>query len=257
MSARILSGAGDPNGVTFGNPGDVYQDITGGATSTFWEKSSGAGTNTGWVAVNAAGVTGPTGPTGPTGATGAVGSTGPTGSIGPTGAVGSTGPTGPTGATGPVGIGGSSIVAAAAITTAETVVVAYVAAANEFAAGTTFLIKAYCSQTGSNAATPTVRIRIGPVTLTGNIAASLTGALGTTTVPSMFEGLVTIRTTGVGGTVIGGLSQFKNALGATVAAPTAAVAVDTTVVNRVELTLASGNGSNTYTFQEATIVKVV
>jgi hypothetical protein len=92
-AARILSGVGSPNGVQFGNPGDVYQDETG----AFWEKVSGAGTNTGWVAVNVAGLTGPTGPTGPTGATGA-GSTGPTG---PTGATGPTGPTGATGATGP------------------------------------------------------------------------------------------------------------------------------------------------------------
>jgi hypothetical protein len=171
---------------------------------------------------------------------------------GPTGSTGAIGPTGATGSP-----AGSSITVAVPIAAAENVVVAYAASANELKAGTTFLIRAFCSQTGSNAATPTIRIRVGSVTLTGNIAASLTGALGTTTVPSEFEGLVTVRTDGAGGTVIGGLSQFKNALAGNSNTPTAPVAVDTTVANRIELTFQSGNGSNTYTFQVATIVKVV
>lgn len=47
--ARHFSGVGDPNGVVFGDPGDIYQDETGGATSTFWTKESGVATNTGWV----------------------------------------------------------------------------------------------------------------------------------------------------------------------------------------------------------------
>jgi hypothetical protein len=119
------------------------------------------------------------------------------------------------------------------------------------------LITAYCSQVGANANTPTIRLRVGPVTLIGNIAVALTGAVGTSTVPSLFEGLLTIRSIGVAGSVIGSLSQLKSALTVTLAVPTATVAVDTTVANRIELTFVSGNGSNTYTFQEATIVKIV
>jgi hypothetical protein len=49
MVAQLYSGTGDPNGAVFGNPGDVYQDETG----VFWLKTTGPGTNTGWVAVAA------------------------------------------------------------------------------------------------------------------------------------------------------------------------------------------------------------
>ena len=50
MSAQHFSGVGDPNGVVFGNPGDIYQDESPG-TTTFWTKASGVGTATGWVAL--------------------------------------------------------------------------------------------------------------------------------------------------------------------------------------------------------------
>ena len=196
-------------------------------------------------------VTGPTGPTGPTGVASTV--TGPTGN---TGATGATGPTGPTGSTGPGGPG-TSITAPVAIANVETVVAAYVAAANELRAGTTFLIQGICSQAGTNAATPTVRVRVGPVTLTGNIAASLTGNVGSSAVPSAFWALVTIDSAGIAGSVIGGITQSKNAVAPTTGVSTATVVVNTTVANRVELTFVSGNAANTYTFQVASIVKVV
>jgi hypothetical protein len=209
-------------------------------------------------------VTGPTGSTGPTGAASTV--TGPTGSTGPTGAAstvtgptGSTGPTGPTGTTGSTGPGGPgvSITAPVAIANVETVVVAYAAAANELLAGTTFLVKAICSQVGTNAATPTVRVRVGAVTLTGNIVASLTGNVGSTAVPSAFWAQVTIDSAGIAGSAIGGITQSKNAVAPTTGVSTATVAVDTTVANRVELTFVSGNAANTYTFRVASIVKIV
>jgi len=50
MAAQHFSGVGAPNGVVFGNPGDIYQDETG----AFWIKASGVGTNTGWVAISVA-----------------------------------------------------------------------------------------------------------------------------------------------------------------------------------------------------------
>jgi hypothetical protein len=144
-----------------------------------------------------------------------------------------------------------------AIANVETVVVAYAAAANELRAGTTFLVKALCSQVGTNGATPTVRVRVGAVTLTGNIAASLTGNVGTTAVPSAFWALVTIDSVGLVGSVIGGITQSKNAVAPATGVSAATVAVDTTVANRIELTFVSGNGANTYTFQVASIVKIV
>lgn len=44
------SGAGDPNGVIVGSPGDLYSNTNGGAGATLWVKESGAATNVGWVA---------------------------------------------------------------------------------------------------------------------------------------------------------------------------------------------------------------
>lgn len=43
------SGAGDPNGVIVGSPGDLYTNTNGGAGTTLYVKESGANTNTGWV----------------------------------------------------------------------------------------------------------------------------------------------------------------------------------------------------------------
>ena len=102
-----------------------------------------------------------------------------------------------------------------------------------------------------------MRVRVGPVTLTGNIAASLTGNVGSAAVPSAFWALVTIDSTGATGSVIGGITQSKNAVAPTTGVATAAVAVDTTVANLVELTFVSGNAANTYTFRVASIVKIV
>lgn len=205
------------------------------------------------------GATGTIGPTGPTGATGGVGSTGSTGPTGDVGLVGPTGPTGGTGTTGPTGPGGpgTAITAPLAIANAEAVVVAYLAAANELRAGTTFLIKAFCSQTGSNGATPTIRVRIGPVVLAGNIVASLTGNAGTGAVPSAFWALVTIDSAGALGSAIGGITQSKNGAAPTTSVATVTAAVDTTIANRIELTFISNNGANTYTFQVASIVKII
>src|SRR5512135_381862 len=47
MATTQFSGVGDPNGVVFGNPGDLYEDETG----ALWVKDSGAGTSVGWALV--------------------------------------------------------------------------------------------------------------------------------------------------------------------------------------------------------------
>lgn len=46
---NISSGAGSPNGVVAGDPGDLYTNTNGGVGSTLYVKESGAGTNTGWT----------------------------------------------------------------------------------------------------------------------------------------------------------------------------------------------------------------
>lgn len=155
------------------------------------------------------------------------------------------------------GVTAASITGAVAIANTETVVASYICAADELKAGTTFLIRAWCTQAGTNAATPTIRIRVGTTTLTGNIAATLTGAVGGSAVPSSFEGMITVRTAGAGGTVLGALTQDKQAVANAVNCLAATVAVNTTSANqRIELTFISGNAANTYSFQVATIFKI-
>lgn len=45
----IRTGSGSPNTVVTGNPGDLYLNTAGGASTTLYVKESGTGTNTGWV----------------------------------------------------------------------------------------------------------------------------------------------------------------------------------------------------------------
>ncbi|HEY3302870.1 MAG TPA: hypothetical protein VGL70_04950 [Candidatus Binatia bacterium] len=60
--------------------------------------------------------------------------------------------------------------------------------------------------------------------------------------------MITVRTTGASGTVIGGLMEIQNAVAAAVNTVTSTVAVNTTVSNLIEFTFISGQASNTYTF---------
>lgn len=48
-TVQLVTGAGNPNGVITGNPGDLYLNTAGGASTTLYVKESGTGTNTGWV----------------------------------------------------------------------------------------------------------------------------------------------------------------------------------------------------------------
>jgi Pectate lyase superfamily protein len=47
---KILSGAGDPNGLQVGSVCDMYLNSTGGSGSTLYVKQSGTNTNAGWAA---------------------------------------------------------------------------------------------------------------------------------------------------------------------------------------------------------------
>jgi hypothetical protein len=47
---NVSSGAGSPEGVVPGSPGDFYTNTTGGAGTTLYVKETGVGTTTGWVA---------------------------------------------------------------------------------------------------------------------------------------------------------------------------------------------------------------
>lgn len=154
--------------------------------------------------------------------------------------------------------------ATAAIANTETVVLSATLPANLMAAGTTFRIVATGVGTATTAtAGSTWRVRIGTTTLTGNIAASLTGtsAIGTA-IPFVVTALVTVRTAGASGTIIGSLVYNSNAatgnLNTTIAVGqvTTAVAVDTTAQKLLELTYISGVSTTTSTYHNAVIEMV-
>ena len=152
---------------------------------------------------------------------------------------------------------------AVAIANTETVVLSS-SIASGLVAGSTFAVKAYGRLTsGATGGSSIFRFRIGTTTLTGNIAATLTLANSAlvTNAPFKVEMLVTIRSDGAAGTVIGQVSVNGGAVGAftvvaDVSAGSATVAVDTTVTNLVEFTYISGNAGTTSTFENVSIERV-
>jgi hypothetical protein len=206
-------------------------------------------------------VTGPTGPvvTGPTGAAGAASTvTGPTGPVvtGPTGAAGAastvTGPTGPTGPTPSLVFAAITSTVSINSVTAETVVLSYTAPANTLVAGQTFEFMTGCIY-GGIANNGTIRIRIGPTTLTGTQPCGFIFLNGNSTIDTVVEGSFTIRTIGASGTVIGMLWEMPNGILQEVKIASASVAVDTTVANLIEITWTPGAISTAATFYDAWI----
>jgi hypothetical protein len=152
--------------------------------------------------------------------------------------------------------------------TTETQALVFSIPANFMAAGTTFLLSGFgvVSTVAATGGTVTWRVRIGSTTLTGNIATSLAPATaaGITTIAFELMVLVTVRTAGASGTVIGNGSSSGNvgtagALVYTGSGTTATVAVDTTAAKLVELTAqwSAANASNTVTLHNASIEVVV
>jgi len=48
IGIKVSAGTGSPNSVVSGNPGDLYLNLSGGASTTFYVKESGTNTKTGW-----------------------------------------------------------------------------------------------------------------------------------------------------------------------------------------------------------------
>jgi hypothetical protein len=176
------------------------------------------------------------------------------GEAGATGATGPAGPAGPTGATGPsigtVARRTSNI----AIANTETVVLSFSAAANTIVVGDVFRFTGYATRTGTTSAAAILRIRIGANTLTGNIASTVTASSATTNA-YRFEAIVTCRTTGASGTVVGASSALYSG-GTASQSTTAAVTVNTSATRLVEATFISGSVDNTFTFESAMLEKL-
>lgn len=166
---------------------------------------------------------------------------------------GATGPTGPTGATSG-GVG--SLVTTPSITTlTETVLTSGTLAANSIVAGSTYRFAASGLRTGASSGGITIRLRIGPTTLTGSISA--TWAQGATTTASAWyiDGIVTVRTSGAAGTTLGQISSIYGTT-AGLGQNATTVAVDTTVSNLMELTLQQTGTANTQAVYNAYIQQV-
>lgn len=148
----------------------------------------------------------------------------------------------------------------AGITTTQVQVVALTIAANVLTAGRAYRLTVSGTISSSVANAVTLRARIGTTTLTGNIITSNAPSATTTAAGDGFTwtALVTVRSTGASGSIIGessfvgGSSQpFATATGHS--SVTATVAVDTTVQNILEATIVTAAGTTTVTGRVATI----
>lgn len=153
------------------------------------------------------------------------------------------------------------VAASAGINATETVVLSASIPANAINAGTTYRIIAsgVCTSTVANVSN--FRCRIGPTTLTGVIPAVVTptAAASGTAIPFQVEIIVTVRTTGVSGTALGVAVLTNNgvtgvsAAASVVGQVTAAVTVNTTVANLLELTYQAAAATTTCTFHNSLI----
>lgn len=148
----------------------------------------------------------------------------------------------------------------AGITNTQVQVVGLTIPANTLTVGRTYRLVVHGTITASVANAVTMRARIGTTTLTGNIVTS--NAPNSTNTASAdgfrWEALVTVRSTGASGTIIGGshyvgsASQpFAQNAGSSVA--TSTVTVDTTVQNILEATIVTAAGTTTVTARLAII----
>lgn len=148
--------------------------------------------------------------------------------------------------------------ASGAIANTETVVLSGSIAANTLAVGSVIRLQAVGVMTNTTTATTsTWRIRIGPNTLTGVIPASAAFVNTTTARTNVIvcvDALVLITAIGASGTAHG---QIIPTYGSTGAAPpagvTAAVTINTTVLNLAEFTFISGGASTTANFHSAVL----
>lgn len=146
------------------------------------------------------------------------------------------------------------------ITTTETSVASILIPANTLVVGSVYRITAYGTCTSSAAVLCSIRIRMGTASLTGFVAAvsQPTSDASNTNEAFRYEGLVTVRSVGSSGAVIGGLFMADSNTGpfgsqTKVDQDTATLTVDTTVARYLELTAETAAGTCTLAFRQAII----
>lgn len=141
----------------------------------------------------------------------------------------------------------NNIVATGAITT-EAVVCKMALPLGSLRVGTTFRVTAF-GNSASTADTVTFRIKIGTAGTTADTLITSVAPLTTLATDGLvFQGMVTVRTIGSGGTCLG--NGWSNLVGATATTGTitisntsATTAVNTTVANFIDLTIQSSTGT--------------
>jgi hypothetical protein len=149
------------------------------------------------------------------------------------------------------------------ITATEEVLASFTIPANSLAVGAVFRYRVTALLTGNNAATPTLRIRVGPTTLTGIQLIAFTGppgndpAAGTTSHVAEGQAFLqtapgTFRTDGVWhkSEVVGGGPNYMDE------ATNLQAIASATVDNLFELTLESGNAANSYQIRSALVERI-
>jgi hypothetical protein len=170
-------------------------------------------------------------------------------------------------ATTPSNLATSITAASAGINSAETSVVSLTIPANYIStAGKTFLLTAFGVCTSSAANASNFRARIGTAGSSADNAAAVitpTAAASGTAIPFLVEMVVTVRSVGSGGSIIGGGALNNNGVtgvsaAAVVAASlTATVALNTTVQNILQLSYVAAASTTTCTFHGAVIQEIV
>lgn len=132
----------------------------------------------------------------------------------------------------------AAIVAAAGpVGATQAVVASLTIPAGLLVVGTVLRVRAYGTMTGTSP-TLTARLRLGTA---GSTADAQVCATGAATIPTgtgfVIDGLVTVRTAGAGGTVVGNCQAGGNNTAQQISAQSATAAVNTTVANILTLTL--------------------
>lgn len=144
--------------------------------------------------------------------------------------------------------------------TGETAVKSITIPAGTFVVGSVYRITAWATVTSTAGNVVTVRVRIGPTTLTGAIVESIapTATATATNEGVRFDAMVTVRSVGATGTVTGAMSfvgsasePFTNPTRTDV--DTGTVTIDTTVSNLLELTAVTAAGTTDINFRQAVI----
>lgn len=151
-------------------------------------------------------------------------------------------------------------IANVAIANTETAVITWTPGANFLIAGTTVRITGMGILTsGGTPGTCTLNVRCGTNATTGTVASTTTVDTGTsqTNIGFWFEAILTVRTTGAGGTCYAQITFLSN-IGSTTkvrnSGTTATAVVDTTSASTIiSLSMISGNAGTTYTWNVAAI----